>query len=207
MTWPLRDAGSTGKHLSADIESTCAEYHAKEAETVKAMKLERFWEPSPFPVELPASARASKADEVAFLAKPWPAPPSWLWQEIPLLPGEIHYAERILYGENPSLLVALTPAQAEERHRLREAYVLAARLPDGFLVLIARTTIWDPRSPHRTSFRGEISDPDIRINLYGRLQSAHCSPDLSEDGGNVPGSGWLVCPRARTLPVRFGIAL
>ena len=101
------------------------------------------------------------------------------------MPGEIHYAERILYGENPSLLVALTPAQAEERHRLREAYVLAARLPDGFLVLIARTTIWDPRSPHRTSFRGEISDPDIRTNLYGRLQSAHCSPDLSEDGGNV----------------------
>ena len=66
--------------LSADIESTCAKYHAKEAATVKAMKLERFWEPSPFPVELPASERESKSAERLFVTQPWPAPPSWLWQ-------------------------------------------------------------------------------------------------------------------------------
>jgi hypothetical protein len=168
------------EHLSADIERTCAECHAKEAETVKALKLERFWEPSPFPVELPASQRAQKADEPAFSTQPWPTPPSWLWQQLPGIPGSVCYANDILYRgkDNIVLLVALTPAEAEERHRMRETYVLAARLPDGLLALVRHSTMYDRNSPDDRKW--EPDEPDISISLYGQAHVAHthiCSPD------------------------------
>ena len=43
--------------------------------------------------------------------------------------------------------VALTPAEANERHRMRETYVLVARLPDGLLALVRRSTLYDGTLP------------------------------------------------------------
>jgi hypothetical protein len=159
-------------HISADIERTCAECHEKEAETVKAMKLERFWEPSPFPVELPAAERPPRSDEPLFVTAPWPAPPSWLWQELPKAPGSVRYAKDVLYrGQDIALLVALTPAEANERHRMRESYVLAARLPDGLLALVRRSTLYDGNSPEDS--RTKPYEPYLSISLHGQTHVAH----------------------------------
>jgi hypothetical protein len=63
------------KFLARDIKDVCVECHAQEAETVKAMKLEALWEPSPFPVELPAHERAEKSAEPDFPMTPWISAP------------------------------------------------------------------------------------------------------------------------------------
>ncbi len=169
--WPRR-CRQHWEHISADIERTCAECHEKEAETVKAMKLERFWEPSPFPVELPATERPARSDEPPFVTTPWPAPASWLWQELPKAPGSVCYAKDVLYrGQDIALLVALTPAEANERHRMRETYVLAARLPDGLLALVRRSTLYDRNLPEDN--RTKPYEPYLSISLHGQTHVAH----------------------------------
>ena len=70
-----------------------------------------------------------------------------------------------------ALLVALTPEQAGQRHREREAYVLAARLDDGLLALIHRSTIYDQHSPHMGEIRPRPL-PRIAIGLWGRAHDA-----------------------------------
>lgn len=170
--WLATEMRQHWDHISADIERTCAEYHAKEAETVKAMKLERFWEPSPFPVELPGSGRPCKSDEPSFVTTPWPAPPPWLWQELPQAAGSVCYARDKLYrGQDIALLVALTRDETEERHRMQETYVLAARVPDGLLAVIRRSTLYDRHSPKDD--RTDPYEPDISISLHGRAHVAH----------------------------------
>jgi len=183
--------------LSADIESTCAKYHAKEAATVKAMKLERFWEPSPFPVELPASERESKSAERLFVTQPWPAPPSWLWQALPDAPGSICYAKKVLCRTRDlSLLVALSPEEAGQRHHEREAYVLAARLDDGLLALIRRSTIYDQRSPDKGEIRPR-PPPHIAIELQGRAHHASTYIwDSNRETGICHVTGFSVLDRA-----------
>jgi hypothetical protein len=64
--------------LARDIAEICTLYHAREAEAVKELKLERIWEPSPFPVELPADQRKQRSDEPFFIPKPWPQRPEGL---------------------------------------------------------------------------------------------------------------------------------
>jgi hypothetical protein len=44
----------TRDFLARDIKDVCAEFRQREAKAVKAMKPESIWEPSPFPVEVPA---------------------------------------------------------------------------------------------------------------------------------------------------------
>ena len=44
--------------LVADVGALCERLRRREAETAKAMKLDHLWEPSAFPVELPAAERA-----------------------------------------------------------------------------------------------------------------------------------------------------
>ena len=135
--------------LHRDIASVCAEFHAKEAETVRALKLEHIWEPSPFPVELAACERASRSDEPAFSLS-FPRPPGLL-QELPEGPGELRFAKEFMRrdGVTPLLVVVLTPEQAEERHRQFEQYILAARLPDGLRLMISRHGGWDRHDPQR----------------------------------------------------------
>jgi hypothetical protein len=149
-----------------------AEFHAKEAAAVKALKLEHVWDPAPFAMEVPADERAFKTNEPVFVSTPWPSRPAWLWQEIPREPGEVRYAKDLTYrDDNVQLLVALTPVEADERHRMRETYVLAARLPDGLLALVRYSTLYDRNSPDdRKKVRDE---PDISISLYGQAHVAH----------------------------------
>jgi hypothetical protein len=136
--------------LNRDIEVVCAEFHAKEAETVKALKLEHIWEPSPFPVEV-ATADRARSDEPTFPLSPWiPRPPDLL-QELPEQPGEVRFAKEFMRrdGVTPVLVAVLTPQQAEERHRQFEQYILAARLPDGLRLMIRRHGGRDRHDPMR----------------------------------------------------------
>ena len=123
--------------MTSDVGAHCAQCHAKEAELIKAMKLEHLWEPTPFPVELPPDQRDDRTADPSFAVTPWPARPPSLWQDPPQQPGEIRYAQRRYWqGDDLLLLVALTAAEAEERHRTNQVYVLAARLPDNILMSV-----------------------------------------------------------------------
>jgi hypothetical protein len=174
------------ERMSKDIAAACAECHEQEARSVEAMKLHRYWEPSPFPVEARSSFRkfllaggagaharrlfaekcAADVSEPAFTGTPWPERPPWLWQDVPHQPGEIRYAKNFVRHGGTRLLVALTREEAEERHREWERYTLAARLPDGLLVLVSRVTAWDrlhPQDPDRV----EREEPRIHVVLDG----------------------------------------
>jgi len=156
------------ERLIKDIDATCAQCHAKEAEWVNALNLEHIWEPSPFSVELPPAERASRSDEPFFLPHPWPARPSWLWGELPTRPGEVRFAKDVRRSEAYQLLVLLAPEEAEERHRALESYVLAARLTDGLLVLIEHTTAWDRHLPDELPYRLTARDnPRVHVRLIG----------------------------------------
>jgi hypothetical protein len=135
-----------------DIAATCAKLHAQEAATIKALKLERIWEPSPFPVELPATERASRSADPVFVTTPWISPPAWLWQEVPSEPGQVRFAKDFLRRDGALVLPgALTRDEAEQRHRDLENYVLVARLPDG-LVLMIRRFGWDRNDPDTLNY-------------------------------------------------------
>lgn len=134
--------------LTADIEATCARFHAREAELIRELKLERFWEPSPFPVGLPAAQRAGRCSEPVFVTRPWPETPSWLWGDLPQQPGEVRYAKGYnRRSDGLKLLVPLTAEEAEERHRALESYVAARREPDNRLLTISHSTPWDRNDP------------------------------------------------------------
>jgi hypothetical protein len=138
------------ERVSGDIESVCAEFHAKEAETIKELKLEHIWEPSPFPVELPVAERASRSAEPPFSTTPWVSRPSWLLQEVPEQPGEVRFAKQIHQRHGRVILqMPLTRQQAEERHREREHYALAVRLADGLLYTTRFLSLWDRNDPDR----------------------------------------------------------
>ena len=166
--------------LDRDVSEVCQECHAAEAKAVKAKKLERFWEPSPFPVEVPPAERDSRTAEPIFATKPWPAPPPDLLPDLPRAPGDVRFAKdwtRLGRG-NPILVAALTREQAEERHRNGEGYVLAARLADGALLVIR----WHGRD-RLDPWRADGPNPDSRAYASGfflwwygsdLMADAHC---------------------------------
>jgi hypothetical protein len=163
------------------------------------MKLERIWEPSPFPVELPAGERA-KVSDPAFMTAPWPERPSWLWQDMPQQPGEMRYAKDFVRHGGPRLLVALTREEAEERHRELECYTFATRLPDGLLVVVMRITFWDRLRPQEHG-RDQREEPSVHIVLDGSTHVAggmiepdKDNPDLArfEDFSAHPRSGMVL---------------
>ena len=134
--------------LVADVGALCERLRRREVETIKTMKLDHLWESSPFPVELPAAERA-KAAEPSFSVLPWlPDTGSTLMRSAPDHAGETIFAKSFYWEAGKIVLLApLTLAEAEERHREAEDYVLAARLPDGFLMTIAHSTSWDRNDP------------------------------------------------------------
>ncbi|HMK79659.1 MAG TPA: hypothetical protein VK438_08415 [Xanthobacteraceae bacterium] len=137
--------------LARDINEVCAELRAEEAKTVKALKLEKIWEPSPFPVELPAAERRARTAEPLFAVEPWIPRPPGLLLDVPEAPGDIRFAkDRLFRDGRPILVGALTREQAEERHRSQEDYVLAVRLVDGLLCLL-RWEGTDRLEPRRAS--------------------------------------------------------
>jgi hypothetical protein len=145
-------AGSQREFLARDIGEVCAQVRAQEAETVKALKLEAIWEPAPLPVEVPRAERKARTDEPLFVPEPWILRPQWLYQELPERPGDIRFAKDwLLRDGHPVLVAALSREEAEDRHRNGESFLLAARLPNGLLLLL-RPDGHDRRDPFRIKY-------------------------------------------------------
>src|SRR4051812_41916083 len=158
--------------LARDITEVCAEFHAREAKAVKAMKLQSIWEPAPFPVELPAAERKSRTAEPLFVPEPWLPRPPGLWFDVPDVQGEVRFAKAWLGGkkEHPTLQAPLTRAEAEDRHRNGENYVAAMRLPGGWLLLIEQEgkDLRDPdRADHPHPRGPEVYAHGFFFKLFG----------------------------------------
>jgi len=172
------------ERLTSDIDGVCAKLHTWEAETVKALKLERIWEPSPFPVELPATER-SRLAEPLFLPTPWIPGPPGLWQEVPTQPGEVRFAKRYWRGDDCLILPgALSAEEAKERHEALEDYVMVARLADGLLLLVTFSG-WDRNNPKILEYAPTwFPRMSLDIELHGasRFVAVRGSPDSDRSG-------------------------
>jgi hypothetical protein len=113
-------------------------YRAWETEVVRALKLKEIWEPSPFPAELPVEERAIKSADPTFEPTPWLDFPDTWHQDPPEVCGEVRYAGHWWDHRHGRirLIHPLTREQAEDRHRNREGYVVAARLLEGQLLIL-----------------------------------------------------------------------
>lgn len=153
--------------LSGDIETVCAEFHAKEATLIKTMQLEHIWEPSPFPVEVPAARRKAETSEIPFSVEPWIERPPTLLQELPEKPGEIMFARDTLQRNDRVMLLApITRAEAEERHRSLESYVFATRLDDDVSLVLKRRTDRDRNDPDPSTYQNG-PHIDFVVELWG----------------------------------------
>jgi hypothetical protein len=174
------------ERMTKDVDAFCAKMHAQEAEHIKVLKLEKIWEPCPFPVELPPAERARSPAEPVFLTTPWIARPPGLWQGLPTEPGDVRFAKDLLRrGTRVALPAALTREEAEVRHHAGESYVLAARLPDG-LLLIIQLRGWDRNNPW-TLNRAPTPSPVISFlfELYGESRFVRASTSFDRDGTGV----------------------
>jgi hypothetical protein len=154
--------------LARDSKEICAEFHAREAKTAKALKLGDIWEPSPFPVEVPEAERNERCADPCFTTTPWIARPPGLVQEVPEQPGEVRFAESAVWRKGRVvLLVALTREEAEEKHRTRQDYVLATRLPGGNVLVLDHHTGWSPHDPFYARDRDYVPTRSFRLNVHG----------------------------------------
>ena len=170
--------------ITRDIDAICAEAHAVEADAARKFKLTDLWEPSPFPVELPATQRPVRSAEPKFLTTPWPERPPGLLQPMPDQPGEVQYAKSTFGRDTKaSLLVSLTCEQAKARHEHLEDYVLAARTSENGLVLLTRYChMADRLNPAYDESRKRLSE--VYFQLWAREHRVHAwfRPD---DAGHV----------------------
>lgn len=156
--------------LRRDMASLCAEFHAKEAESAKTMKLGDIWDPAPFPAELPEAD--STWSEPPFATRPWIERPPWLVQELPRHTGETRFATMTHHRNGEVLLVAaLSPAQAAEKHRNREHYVAATRLAGGQLVLLIHFSSWSPHNPHQPKNPTYVPLRHLYLWIYGSSET------------------------------------
>jgi hypothetical protein len=156
-----------GQDISGNVATLCDRLHAREAETVKTLKLEDVWEASPFPIELPVSQR-HRMSEPAFSTMPWVTKPPSPLHRPPQHPGEVRFAKSLIRRDDGVVLVApLTRDQAQVRHRDSESYLLAARLADGMLIIIARRTFRDRNAPQRFAYSPNPSSVSPHIELHG----------------------------------------
>jgi len=138
-------------------EQIVARFRAREAALVKALRIETFWRPSPFPSEL-AEEDADAASEPRFAAARWPAHPADQERTVPP-PGKAAFAEVSSMG---TVIYPLTIDDARRAHDNKERYRLAAELPDRrFLTLT------------RFAFRSRIG--------YGLAITIAGGPDLAVD--------------------------
>jgi hypothetical protein len=134
--------------VERDIANVCAEYHAREAETIKALKLESIWEPAPFPAELPATDRKDRSNEKLFVTTPWVGKPAGLVEYEPERAGEVRFSRMAQHRKDRiALLIPLTRGEANAAHRHRENYLLAARLPQGPLLILSQSARWGLQPP------------------------------------------------------------
>jgi hypothetical protein len=157
------------KLLSQDIETVCAKFHARETAMAKEMKLDDIWEPTPFPVELPRIQRMRTAEPI-FETKPWVGRPPTLLQDMPERPGnDIRFAKDVLVrAGNPLLLAPINFAEAKERHRALEDYVLAARLTEDILLVMRWMTHYDRNEPPQFEFLADL--PIDRPSVFLRVE-------------------------------------
>jgi hypothetical protein len=163
-------AGMRRRCLEQDIGAVCAEFRKREARTANALKLGDIWEPAPFPAEVPEAERTARCAELRFVPTPWIARPPGLLQEPPENPGEIRFAqERLWRNGRVIMLVALTREQAEERHRTRQHYALATRLPRGNLLVLCHRTGWSPHNPEQPKNPDYVPFREFHLEVYGAI--------------------------------------
>jgi hypothetical protein len=165
--------------LAHGIPALCAEYHKKELETAKAMKLGDIWEPSPFPVELSRRDRESRVSEPLFVTTPWVGLPPNLWDEMPDNPGEIRFTRLILDRGGRKILWMPLPAEAaEERHRAYQTYALGARLGSGTLACLRHSTGWSPHDPEQPTNLAYTPTRSFHLDIYS---SSRISASFDEE--------------------------
>ena len=154
--------------LDRDTASLCAEFRSRESKVANFLQLGHAWEPSPFPIEVPEAERAQRCDEPPFPSRPWIAPPPRLVNETPMQPGEVRFAGKGLRRKGGvTLAVALTREEAEDRHRTRQDYVLAMRLPDNNLLVVHHWTRWSPHDPEQPRNPHYIPRRRFLLEIYG----------------------------------------
>jgi hypothetical protein len=114
------------------FDDIVARFRPREAALVKAMKIEKFWQPCSFPGEL-SPEHADDANEPRFVASPWPAHSTAWRSDVPQRPGETAFAKGSSRG---SMIYPLTVEDARRAHDDNECYELAARLPDRRLLTL-----------------------------------------------------------------------
>lgn len=154
--------------LDWDIASLCAEFRSRESKVANFLQLGNAWEPSPFPIEMPEAERAQECDEPPFPAQPWIVPSPGLVNAPPTQPGEVRFASKLLRRQGGLVLfVALTRAEAEERHRTRQDYVLAMRRPDESLLVVRHLTGWSPHDPEQPRNPAYVPCRSYHVELHG----------------------------------------
>ena len=139
--------------LDRGAEGVFASCRAKEAEAAQRMKIESIWEASPFPAEQLSVGHTENAIDPFFAPTPWPAYSTRWRQEHPQRPGDIRFASFWRYrGDKMLLITPLTREEAEWRHRHFIVYMLAARLPQGQLLIVC---------PHSSDFPLRSADGSL----------------------------------------------
>lgn len=157
--------------LDRDIGSVCAEFHAREAESAKELKLGKIWEPAPFPAEIAEAEWATRCAEPHFITSPWIPRPPGLTSEPPTRAGEVCFATQTFQRKGHiTMCLPLSREQAEERHRTCQSYVLATRLDGGNLLLLHHYTGW---SPHDPEHQRHIPSRTFHLTVYGELGRLH----------------------------------
>jgi hypothetical protein len=131
-------SGGTLLWLAGEREKGFAEYHEREAEAARRFKIESIWKPSPFPAEETENGRGTSASDPSFALTPWPEYSTSWRHDPPTEPGATCFADSWLTrGSRPFLKTPLPRDEAERRHRNYDPYFLAARLPEGPLMIFS----------------------------------------------------------------------
>lgn len=171
--------------LNRDMDAIYATFHTYEAASAKKLKLGDIWEPTPFAGEVPEAQRKTRCAEPFFTTSPWIARPPGLVQEVPEHPGEIRFADATVWRKGRVvMLVALTREEAEERHRTRQDYSLATRLPAGQLLVLRHYTGRSSHDPDPRRYSDYLPIRDFYLQVYGSVGRlwAHFREDSEQRG-------------------------
>jgi hypothetical protein len=161
--------------LDRDIALVCEEAHREETANATAFGLDEVWEPSPFPIELPAASRRS-VDEPAFNTTPWIPKTTGLVVAPPEQPGEVRFADQWLKSDDRvALLAPLTREEAQRRHEASESYCLATRLRSGELLIFDHSSDWHPNDPERSDKPNRVHNKRYYLWVHGSANRAFAS--------------------------------
>ncbi|WP_342360378.1 hypothetical protein [Terrarubrum flagellatum] len=167
--------------LNRDIKIICAELHEQEAAAVKALKIEQFWRPSPFPTELADANGSEQTDEPLFLTTNWPAPPANLIAEAPETPDEIHFGRRVTKRAERQIIEApMSMERARQAHIDHDEYVRVERIDNERLIVIRHWSNGDLHRPEKPAYSGYTPKRNYLIWLFGS-DDLVVRVDFSED--------------------------